>query len=392
MTITAPAGGVTRMSRRVMNLSHLLTQNARRHGDRIGFVWGEKSWTWRAIDVRVSALAAALAARGIVKGDRILVHSRNCDEMFWSMFAAFRLGAVWVPTNFRLMPDEVTYLATASGAKAFLCHGDFPDHAAAVEAASPGLAFTWRIGEGAFGERSVSDAIAARAGAGVEEAGVEYDDPCWFFFTSGTTGRSKAAVLTHGQMAFVVTNHLADLIPGTTENDDAGGGNGYRPVDHSDAFEVMGGVLSEALRAGWLPKITNGWFFRAETFFSVARYLDQAGSSSDFLSYSHGEGFLRFFEERCQRQGIFIFDEPESALSPSRQMEFLKLMRRMEASTICQVVMATHSPMLMAYPNARLLRLSKYSLDPVTVEQTDHYSVMREFCNDPVGFVEAVID
>jgi predicted ATPase len=63
--------------------------------------------------------------------------------------------------------------------------------------------------------------------------------------------------------------------------------------------------------------------------------------------------------ERCQRQGNFIFDEPESALSPARQMEFLKLMRRMEESTICQVVMATHSPMLMAYANARLLRLSR---------------------------------
>ena len=109
---------------------------------------GRRSWTWREIDAEVSALAAALAARGIGKGDRILVHSKNCDEMFWSMFAAFRLGAVWVPTNFRLMPDEVAYLATASGAKAFLCHGDFPDHAAAVKAASPALAFIWRIGEG----------------------------------------------------------------------------------------------------------------------------------------------------------------------------------------------------------------------------------------------------
>ncbi len=56
------------------------------------------------------------------------------------------------------------------------------------------------------------------------------------------------------------------------------------------------------------------------------------------------------------------------------------------------VVMATHSPMLMAYPNARLLRLSKYGLEPVTVEQTDHYKVMREFCNDPAGFVEAVVE
>src|SRR5205085_5007153 len=70
-----------------------------------------------------------------------------------------------------------------------------------------------------FGEKSVSDAIAAHADAKVENAAVDYDNPCWFFFTSGTTGRSKAAVLTHGQMAFVVTNHLADLMPGTTEAD-----------------------------------------------------------------------------------------------------------------------------------------------------------------------------
>jgi fatty-acyl-CoA synthase len=207
------------MSRRVMNLAHLVTQNARRHRNRVGFIWGDRSWTWREINDLVSALAAALAARGIAKGDRILVHSKNCDEMFWSMFAAFRLGAVWVPTNFRLMPDEVAYLAGASGAKAFLCHGDFPEHAASVKASSPALAFVWRIGAGTFGENSLSEVIAAHAGAAVEETRVEYDDPCWFFFTSGTTGRSKAAVLTHGQMAFVITNHLADLMPGTTEND-----------------------------------------------------------------------------------------------------------------------------------------------------------------------------
>jgi fatty-acyl-CoA synthase len=217
VTMATPRGGLARMSRRVMNLAHMLTQNARRHGDRVGFIWGDRSWTWREIDAAVSALAAALAARGVVKGDRVLVHSKNCDEMFWSMFAAFRLGAVWVPTNFRLMPDEVAYLATASGAKAFLCHSDFPDHATA--AANPALEFTWRIGEGGFGEKSVSGAIADHAGARIENAAVDHDDPCWFFFTSGTTGRSKAAVLTHGQMAFVVTNHLADLMPGTTETD-----------------------------------------------------------------------------------------------------------------------------------------------------------------------------
>jgi len=101
---------------------------------------------------------------------------------------------------------------------------------------------------------------------------------------------------------------------------------------------------------------------------------------------------LRFFEERCQEQGIYIFDEPESALSPSRQIEFLKLMRRMDASQHCQIIMATHSPMLMAYPDARLFRLWKYGLEPVSIEQTDHYRVMREFCADPASFIEAAID
>ena len=174
--------------------------------------------------------------------------------------------------------------------------------------------------------------------------------------------------------------------------DEAGGGKGYRPVDHSSAMEAMGGQLSSAFRASWLPKVTNGWFFRAESFFSVARYLDQAGSPyADFLSHSHGEGFMRFFEERCQRQGIFIFDEPESALSPARQIEFLKLLHRMNGTGHCQVIMATHSPVLMAYPNATLLRLTKYGLEPVNLRDTDHYKVMREFCDDPKGFVEAAI-
>lgn len=182
--------------------------------------------------------------------------------------------------------------------------------------------------------------------------------------------------------------------------DEAGGGKGYVTVDHSWALEKMGGQLSQALRASWLPKITNGWFFRAESFFSVARHLDEmaqkyplgGGPPPDFLSHSHGEGFLRFFQERCRKQGIFIFDEPESALSPSRQIEFLKLLRRMDESRICQVIMATHSPMLMAYPQARLLRLSKYGLEQVTVRETDHYKVMCEFCEDPDGFVQAAIE
>jgi predicted ATPase len=189
---------------------------------------------------------------------------------------------------------------------------------------------------------------------------------------------------------------LLEGIAGLAGFDPAGGRKGHSAVNHSDALEVMGDELAMALRAAWLPKVTEGWFFRAESFFAVARYLDAVNRGSrfgppDFLSHSHGEGFLRFFEERCQEQGLYIFDEPESALSPSRQMEFLKLMQMMDRSGHCQLIMATHSPLLMAYPNAKLLRLSKYGLEPTTVESTDHFKTLREFFEDPKGFVEAAI-
>ena len=211
----SPAGGVAPVSRRVMNLSHLLRQNARRLGGEIGFVHGARQWRWAEMDRRVDALAAGLAARGVAKGDRVLVQSRNCNAMFETMFACFRLGAVYVPTNFRQMPDEVGFLAQASGATAMVCGAEFPEHAAA---AGPGVRLVVCIGEAAFGE-PFEAVVAAHSGEAPPVADVEHDDPCWFFFTSGTTGRPKASVLTHGQMAFVINNHIADLMPGLNHRD-----------------------------------------------------------------------------------------------------------------------------------------------------------------------------
>jgi acyl-CoA synthetase (AMP-forming)/AMP-acid ligase II len=201
-----------------MNLANFLHQAARRHGNEIGFVWGDATWTWAELDRRVNAMAAALAAKGIGKGDRILVQSKNCNQMFDSMFACFQLGAVWVPTNFRQTPDEVAYLAQSSGASALICHRDFPEYVAVVREAAAGIRFVISIGSSEFGE-DYESLVAQYQGESTPMAPVEHDDPCWFFFTSGTTGRPKAAVLTHGQMAFVVTNHLCDLMPGTTHQD-----------------------------------------------------------------------------------------------------------------------------------------------------------------------------
>lgn len=173
--------------------------------------------------------------------------------------------------------------------------------------------------------------------------------------------------------------------------DESGGGPGYRAVDNSAAKEATGRDLARTLRASWLPKIGQGWFFRAESFFSVARYLDEVKSPvANFLSHSHGEGFIRFFAERCTRPGIFIFDEPESALSPNRQLDFVKLMRTIDAAGQSQIIMATHSPILMAIPGAQLLQMTPFGLRETTLDETDHFRIMREFVADPHGFVDSM--
>ena len=218
MNAGVPKGGVAPSSKRAMNLAQFLRQTAKRHAGEIALVWGERRWTWAELDRRVDAMAVALAARGIGKGDRVLVQSKNCNQMFESMFACFRLGAVWVPTNFRLTADEVAYLAKASDAAAMICGAEFPDHAAAAKQAAPSIRVTISVGAAPFGD-DYDALVAEYDGPNAPEAGVERDDPCWFFFTSGTTGRPKAAVLTHGQMGFVVTNHLCDLMPATTHRD-----------------------------------------------------------------------------------------------------------------------------------------------------------------------------
>jgi acyl-CoA synthetase (AMP-forming)/AMP-acid ligase II len=164
-----------------------------------------------------------LRALGLKKGDRLLVHSRNHRAMFESCWVAFRLGCVWVPTNFRLAPPEVAYLASSSGAVAMMVEDVFPAHTDAARAAWPALKTVIAIGAPRQGELAYEDLVARHlhetgTPAAAHET-VAHDDPLWFFYTSGTTGRPKAGILTHGQMAFVVTNHLADLIPGTDETD-----------------------------------------------------------------------------------------------------------------------------------------------------------------------------
>jgi fatty-acyl-CoA synthase len=208
-------------SAQVMNLGGLLSQTAQLFPDRYGLIQGDVAWTWREIAQRVAAMACALQAMGIRKGDKVLVQSRNNLQMFESCWVAFITGCVWVPTNFRLTPPEVAYLCESSGATVIICEEIFSGHVDWIKthSATPALPHTIVIGQPRSGELSYEALIKAHIGETFTPVTVEQDDPLWFFYTSGTTGKPKAAILTHAQLAFVVTNHLADLIPGTNEND-----------------------------------------------------------------------------------------------------------------------------------------------------------------------------
>ena len=200
------------------NLAHFLTKNAARLKNRPAIIWGDLTIRWGELDRRVSALAAAMQQDfGVQPGDRVLVQTPNNNQITEIMLACWRIGAVWVPSNYRQRPDEVAYLAQKSDASLMFCEQDFPDHVTASIEAAPRLSQVICIGQG-FGV-AYDDVIARHMGTHVPNAAVDRDAPAWLFFTSGSTGRPKAVVLTHGQLTFTALNHLHDLTPGSTPDD-----------------------------------------------------------------------------------------------------------------------------------------------------------------------------
>jgi predicted ATPase len=138
----------------------------------------------------------------------------------------------------------------------------------------------------------------------------------------------------------------------------------------------------------------DGWFLRAESFFNVATEIERldegpggppvigAYGGHSLHEQSHGESFLRLLTERFAGRGLYLLDEPEAALSPWRQLEALRRLHALVRQD-SQFVIATHSPMLMAYPDAWVYRFDADGIHRVGYEDTDHYRVMRDFMADP---------
>ncbi|MGW6036515.1 AMP-binding protein [Gordonia terrae] len=217
MTIAATDTPITH---RATNLATFLTQTAARLPDRPAIIRDGMEWTWAQFNDRVNALAAAMSEHGIGAGDKVLLHTANCRDSLTVFYATWRLGAIIVPTNFKLLPDDVAPLARRVSPDLVICHSTADEHAAALAGYD-----VWSLADddqpASFGSAHVAQMIDKHSGRPdiIGDAPVYVDTPAWYFFTSGTSGPPKAAVLTHHQMAFVTTNHICDLMPDLTEHD-----------------------------------------------------------------------------------------------------------------------------------------------------------------------------
>lgn len=150
-------------------------------------------------------------------------------------------------------------------------------------------------------------------------------------------------------------------------------------------------------------KPTDGFFLRAESLYNVATELEKieeaCPSPRPFRAYggkslhrqSHGESFLAILKERLQGGGVYLFDEPEAALSPQRQLSVLTLMHRLVHHQ-SQLIVATHSPILLAYPHARIYEFSEAGIAEVNYTDTGHYQITKDFLNRHERMLEILLN
>ncbi|MDR2849284.1 MAG: AAA family ATPase [Verrucomicrobiota bacterium] len=155
--------------------------------------------------------------------------------------------------------------------------------------------------------------------------------------------------------------------------------------------------LCECLRLSrGARRAKDGFFLRAESFFNVATEIERLGVTGSYggvplHEQSHGEAFLALVMNRFGGDGLYVLDEPEAALSPMRQLTLLARLHQLVGAR-SQFIIATHSPMLLAYPDADIYQIENGDLRKVAYEETTHYIIAKAFLNNPRRQLERLLD
>jgi acyl-CoA synthetase (AMP-forming)/AMP-acid ligase II len=201
-----------------MNVGHLLTKSARTFPDKLALVHGERGLTYAEFNARANRLANALRRLGIEPGHTVSILQHNYPEMLESLFACFKAGCGAVPINWRLHPSEVAFIIDHSGSRAVLLSHEFNDAILEVRDRIPRA-------EHLVSLRPAGDALLdyetclGRESDRFADVDVRPDALAWLFYTSGTTGMPKGAMLTHRNLLAMTMNFYADICPGFGPDD-----------------------------------------------------------------------------------------------------------------------------------------------------------------------------
>ena len=195
-----------------MHAGHFLTRAALRYPDRPAWLQGDVTITFREAEARVNRLAHALLSLGGQPGDRVGMLVPNCYQGLETLLAPMKAGMAVVPMNIRLHPTEHEYMLNDSGAFALIYGEEFRDHLAQARGNLTSVKHVICVGRGAAGDLAFDQVLEGQRETPPDPA-IEADDLAWLFYTSGTTGRPKGAMLTHRNLITMVEQFLLCINP-----------------------------------------------------------------------------------------------------------------------------------------------------------------------------------
>jgi predicted ATPase len=189
------------------------------------------------------------------------------------------------------------------------------------------------------------------------------------------------------------------LLEAIAEHYGFGREGGSRNFNHETTDSVRAvSALARALRVAFTKRTGRGFFLRAESFFNLATDVDRLGVKDGYgdislHEQSHGESFLTLLEKRFSRRGFYVLDEPEAALSPQRQITMLSVLRNLlHNNEEIQFLIATHSPILLAYPGAQILSFDDGAIHEITYRETNAYKVVARFVARPEVYIREIFE
>lgn len=205
--------------------------------------------------------------------------------------------------------------------------------------------------------------------------GLQFQKPVTFFVGENGTGKSTLVEAIAVAMGF-----------------NAEGGS----RDHIFSTQQTHSVLHKHLALVKNITPADGFFLRAESFYNTASYLEENGNLRRYggislHNQSHGEAFLSLVTNRFAGNGVYILDEPESALSPQRLLTLMVAMDNLVKKN-SQFIIATHSPILMAYPQAEILQFSERGIRRIDYRETEHYQITKQFLDDPGRMLKYLLE